>query len=63
MKPDWSNAPSWAQYLAMDEDGAWFWYENEPKQLLSCWDQNDGNFKRCGMVEKNSWTDSLEARP
>jgi hypothetical protein len=36
MKPSWDDAPKWAQYLAMDDDGDWYWFENEPK------------FKGCG---------------
>ena len=27
---DWTNAPEWANYLAMDDDGSWWWYELEP---------------------------------
>jgi len=27
---DWSIAPSWANYWAMDDDGEAFWYENRP---------------------------------
>lgn len=30
-KPDWKDAPEWANWLAMDSDGIWWWYENEPK--------------------------------
>jgi hypothetical protein len=30
MKPSWDEAPSWAQWLAMDGDGMWFWYASEP---------------------------------
>ena len=30
MKPDWKDAPEWAMWLAMDEDGEWWWYEDEP---------------------------------
>jgi len=30
MKPDWKDAPEWAQWMAMDWDGSWVWYENEP---------------------------------
>ena len=26
----WNNAPEWANYITMDEDGEWYWYENEP---------------------------------
>lgn len=31
MKPDWKDAPEWAQWLAMDSDGEWYWYEHAPK--------------------------------
>lgn len=30
MKPDWKDAPEWANWLAMDDDDCWFWYENKP---------------------------------
>lgn len=30
MKPDWKDAPEWAQYLAQDGDGDWWWYEQQP---------------------------------
>jgi hypothetical protein len=30
MKPDWSTAPDFANYLAKDRDGEWFWTEDRP---------------------------------
>lgn len=27
---DWSKAPYWANYVAMDACGTWYFYENEP---------------------------------
>lgn len=30
-KPEWSEAPEWAMWLAQDFDGAWWWYANEPQ--------------------------------
>ena len=30
MKPSWDDAPEWAQWLAMDESGRWWWYEEKP---------------------------------
>lgn len=30
MKPDWKDAPEWANWLAMDTSGKWFWHENKP---------------------------------
>lgn len=31
-KPDWKDAPEWAEWLAQDADGAWWWFQNEPEQ-------------------------------
>lgn len=31
MKPDWKDAPAWANWLAMDASGKWFWWEYEPE--------------------------------
>ncbi len=30
MKPDWSCAPEWANYVVMNHDGSWYWFEFEP---------------------------------
>lgn len=30
MKPSWDDAPEWAQWLAMDGDGLWYWFEDRP---------------------------------
>ena len=37
MKPDWKDAPEWANYLAMDEDGYWCWYLRKPIREDDCW--------------------------
>lgn len=26
----WDEAPTWAEWIAMDSDGKWNWYENKP---------------------------------
>lgn len=31
MKPNWKDAPDWAQWLSQDADGEWFWSEEEPE--------------------------------
>ncbi len=31
MKPNWKDAPEWANWLTMDGDGWWFWFEHEPE--------------------------------
>jgi hypothetical protein len=60
----WKYAPEWANYLAMDADGDWFWYESEPAAATYAWD--------CGAVcmvlrhdfpPAAGWAKTLEARP
>lgn len=36
MKPDWKDAPEWAQYSARDEDGRWFWHQAPPYFIDYC---------------------------
>lgn len=30
LEPDWSKAPDWAQWYAIDSDGVGYWYGSEP---------------------------------
>ena len=60
MKPDWKDAPEWANYLAMDSDGGWFWYEHEPIVRGDCWVVTKGLSCYAG---KWYWTETKEARP
>jgi hypothetical protein len=60
-KPDWKDAPEWANWLAMDRDGMWYWYEVEPKIRGS-------SFASAGLVEfanfrDTDWEQSKEAKP
>jgi len=58
--PDWNDAPEWANYVAMDEDGEWYWYENEPTILFSRY-TTDG---RCEFIETPKvWKSTLQSRP
>lgn len=58
-KPDWKDAPEWAQYLAMDADGAWYWYELRPIALRDSWAPNG----RSQLAAIQPWLSSLESRP
>lgn len=66
MKPDWKDAPEWAQWLANDMSGDWYWFENKPRlSLRSClWMPEGGDcaFGEAGLYLPN-WQDSLEGRP
>lgn len=57
-KPEWKDAPAWASYLAMDEDGIWWWYEQKPYLENSFWDSHGRRFR----VNDTSWKDTLESR-
>jgi len=70
MKPDWKDAPEWARWLAMDDDGSWWWYSIRPKNYGAYF----GLRGKVGRVESALTYDnvdmdrepfefSLEARP
>lgn len=62
MKPDWKDAPEWANFLARDEGGTWFWYEKQPHRKAYYWTSVG-----VGSVEAEEnyrpWEESLEYRP
>jgi hypothetical protein len=61
MKPSWNDAPEWANYLAMDEDGLWCWHEEKPDKKKDCFWESGGKMEL--VREKIYWGDSLEERP
>lgn len=61
-KPSWDDAPEWAQYLAMDSDNYWYWYELRPQMTPYCWHHEFRGRCECA-VEPPDWEDSLEERP
>lgn len=66
MKPDWKDAPEWAQWLACDECGDWYWYETKPEIEKGCnyWLQPFTLKKECAWSATNwNWAESLEPRP
>ncbi len=65
MKPDWKDAPEWAQWWAQDEDGICWWFEVEPEAEESWWTSNAGEFAIDISLPwlGSGWTDTLEKRP
>jgi hypothetical protein len=59
MKPDWSTAPKWANYLAMDKTAEWWWYEEKPRLEFGRW-ISSSRYSRAGFIY---WRDTLEERP
>lgn len=71
IKPSWFTAPRWANFLAQDNNGDWFWYEYMPtiRHNNKYWTEDIV----CGAVEMAyretnpghfpAFDVSLEARP
>lgn len=72
-KPDWEKAPEWAQFLAMDSSGQWFWFVNEPRLGDHHWmpsqvDESQDYENAFEEVEGEfssdfAWTSTLSSRP
>lgn len=63
--PDWSEAPVWANWWAMDEDGFCCWFENEPYMKSLTWMPTGigGVDKAHSFNYQGNWVDSLRKRP
>jgi hypothetical protein len=63
-KPDWKDAPEWATWLAMDDDGEGYFYEDPPsKSKDGFWETKD-NGSRWEQAEADvDWETTLEERP
>jgi len=62
-KPSWSDpsCPPWANYLAQDNDGVWFWYATKPIARTSVWLSKE---ECCtAFVNNPNWRNTLEERP
>lgn len=62
MTIDWTRAPSWARYAAMDDDGTWHWHENEPKPRHDMW-WEAGTGRRDQIPADIDWKTTLVGRP
>ena len=62
-KPNWYNAPDWAQYLAQYWCGEWYWYEKSPVQLSTLWVSASDSRITSDAATAENWKSSLEPRP
>lgn len=68
MKPSWDDAPKWANWLAMDGDGMWFWFECKPEFEPAAgiygdyWKPSMGR-KQYGEENQSASVNTLEYRP
>lgn len=62
MNPITTILPSWATYLAQDEDGQWWAYEAEPNQSHNGWYENEvGKIFKLNKEKPNiNWALSLK---
>lgn len=65
--PQWVDAPQWANYLAQDESGDWFWYEHPIEVLGRYWAECDGFDGRVEFVScrgrMSDWKKTVQHRP
>lgn len=60
------SAPDWAEWLAQDDSGKWYWYASKPTHqgMKSWWPAPGANNVQCGKGEiLGDWRDTLEKRP
>ena len=67
-KPDWKDAPVWAQWLAQDSYGDWYWYprqENPPMQSTVGFVNKSAHRCKnaCSGKVIGDWRNTLEKRP
>jgi hypothetical protein len=66
-KPKWEDAPDWANYLAQDSCGRWYWYKEEPifmeDNLGFSIFQTNGFINLNERAEVTGWEYSLQQRP
>lgn len=65
--PRWEDAPEWAQWIAMDSDGAWYWYREKPRTQSTSWilkvnSSPDNAMNRVNFPD-SIWKNSLTKRP
>ncbi|MFC7091932.1 hypothetical protein ACFQH5_20530, partial [Halomonas salifodinae] len=70
-KPSWDDAPEWAEWLAQDEDGSWWFFNGRPKLAADFWyhgdHKEDPRFGKKalngGLPAGHDWRQTLERRP
>ena len=64
-QPDWSQAPDWANWWAMDADSDCYWFENKPEIMSVTW--LPFNASEVGDAPtfnyQGNWRNSLRKRP
>lgn len=68
--PRWKDAPDWANYLAQDGDGSWYWYEHPiyAREDNDAWYEQEGFDGRIDDIGEAAecnpdWRNTRQARP
>jgi hypothetical protein len=59
-KPDWKDAPEWAEWLAQNWNGQWYFHQYKPES------SDAGVWHSTGLMSfqpQEGWENSLEKRP
>ena len=64
-QPDWSQAPEWANWWAMDADRDCYWFENKPETMSVTWLPFDASDVKPtpSFGYTGDWRESLRKRP
>jgi hypothetical protein len=64
IKPDWSTAPEWAEWWAVDENGCAYWYSEKPAMRgRAFYKENVESLVMPAFNKVPEWQDSLSKRP
>jgi len=74
IQPDWTEAPDWAQWWAIDDDGYAYWYRDQPTYnakyggwLRTLGEEPDVSFDHCWPPPFDNrdidWSQTLRSRP
>lgn len=63
IEPDWTTAPQWANYWAVDTDGYSWWYENKPHYDDSFWYDIGSKEEDTLYYSVTDWKSTLRKRP
>ena len=66
-KPSWHDAPDWAEWLAQDQSGSWWWYDKKPvsggSMFLECSGGEHAQTAKGEYAPNPNWRETLERRP
>ena len=62
-KPEWKDAPEWANYFAQDPCGTWYWFELKPEAVGDWVEGSTHGRIELAKQPQLEWHTTLEPRP